>query len=107
MKKKNTASRSLEQLRADILDILTHHAPNQLKTNELSKYLGIASTDPEYDAVNESLDALEDSGEIFRGTRRRYGVVVPETVIEGRLRMIRTGQWAIVPDEGPEIEVDI
>lgn len=107
MKQKPKASRSLDEIRAAVLDILTHHAPNQLKTNELSKLLGIAATDPDYDLVNEALDALEESGEIFRGSRRRYGVVVPETVIEGRLRMIRTGQWCIVPDDGPECEVDI
>lgn len=107
MKKQKKAQHSLEEIRSSIISILTHQAPNQLKSNELSRELGIAADDPDYDLVREALDELEESGAIFRSTRRRYGVVVPETVIEGILKMLRAGQWCIVPDDGPQCEVDI
>jgi ribonuclease R len=107
MKQKKPAPRTLDEVRGAILTILTRQAPNQLKSNELSKLLGIAASDPEYDLVRQALEGLEETGEIFRGSRRRYGVVIPETVIEGRLKMLRAGQWCIVPDDGPQCEVDI
>jgi ribonuclease R len=107
MKRQKQGPRTLQEIRAAILTILTRQAPNQLKSNELSKELGIAASDPDYDLVRVALDELEESGEIFRGSRRRYGVVVPETVIEGTLKMLRAGQWCIVPDDGPACEVDI
>jgi ribonuclease R len=91
---------TIESLREQILIILTDKAPEQLKTNELSKELGIRATDPEYELVREALEALLEEGAIFKGTRRKFGVKVPEVMVEGRLENVKQGLWMVVPKGG-------
>src|SRR4051794_1730654 len=105
--KQQQPPRTLEEIREEILTTLTREAPNQLKSNELSKRLRIPATSPEYEMVRTALEELVDSGAIYRGARRNYGVAVPETIIEGRVRMVRQGQWCIVPTDGSGCEVEI
>lgn len=93
--------RSTEELRQQILGALRAAAPEHLKSNELSKMLGIRATDSEYDRVREVLEMLEEEGEIFRGPRRRYGVRVPQVVVVGKLER-RGGIWLVSDEENPE-----
>jgi len=106
--KKKYFEPSIESVRQAILTALTEAMPDQLKSNEISKAIGIRATDPEYDMVRESLDQLEQEGLIFKSARRRYGRTVPNVVIEGVLRNARNGLWLVVPagksDEAFEID---
>lgn len=97
---------TLFQLREAILEALTHAGPDYMKSNELSKRLGIRATDPAYEMVREALEQLEDEGLIFRTSRRRYGRTVPNVIIEGRLQNSRSG-WRVIPDENPEDALEI
>lgn len=98
---------SIESLRQTILDLLTKNAPEQLKTNEVSKLIGIKATSPEYDLVRRALEELEEEGVIFRGPRRRYGRRVPEVIIEGRLENMKRGLWLVVPATGRQDAIEI
>jgi len=96
-----------EELRQQILGALRAAAPEHLKSNELSKALGIRATDPEYERVRQMLELLEEEGAIFRAPRRRYGVRVPQVVVVGKL--VRQGGRTLVVDEtNPErmLEID-
>jgi ribonuclease R len=107
MKKSNRQLHTLQSVRDQIVAILTEQSPEQLKTNELSKLIGIRATDQEYDLVREALDELVDEGAIFRGARRKYGIKVPDVTIEGRLENVRAGVWLVVPQDKSEAVMEI
>ncbi|MBS1914130.1 MAG: ribonuclease R [Bacteroidetes bacterium] len=98
---------TLEAVRGAILELLQNAGEDHLKSNEISKALGIKSTEPAYDLVREALETLAEEGLIFRTTRRRYGFRVPHVVIEGRLENLKSG-WRVVSREDPAtiFEVD-
>lgn len=87
-------------IRDRIIAILTDSSPKLLKTNELSRALGIAAESHEHDLVREVLEELQDQNIVFRGPRRRFGRVVPDVAIEGTLRMIDSGRWELIPEGG-------
>ncbi len=94
-------------IRQAILDTLTRAGSDHMKTNEISKAIGVKATDPAYEMVRDALDALVEEGVIFRTTRRRYGRAVPNVTVEGRLENTRGG-WLVIPagdrDGGLQIE---
>ncbi len=91
-------SRSNEQLRDDLLDLLRENPGEQFKTNEISKMLAIKSDSDEYQDLRRTLDALESEGLIVRGSRRRYGLARPVlSEVEGELRMQPTGNAVLSP----------
>lgn len=87
-------------IRDRIIAVLTESSPKLLKTNELSKKLGIAAESPEHDLVREVLEELQEQNVVFRGPRRRFGRVVPDVAIEGTIRMIDSGRWELIPEGG-------
>ncbi len=107
MKSRTRPPRTVASIREQIITILTDIAPDLMKTNELSKELGIRATDQDYDMVRESLDELESEGVIFRGPRRRYGRAVPEITVEGRLQGSGRGQWLVIPTDAPNDAIAI
>ncbi len=92
---------TLESIRDAIVAALDEAAPEVLKSNEISKTLGIKATDESYDLVREALDELEEQGVIFKTSRRRYGRKAPNVVVEGRLEN-RRGEWVVIPSDDPE-----
>ena len=97
-----------EELKERIVGILEQHAPDQLKSNELSKELGIRSDSDDYDLVRDALDALVEEGTIFKSPRRRYGIVIPDVAVEGRLIMSKGGRGGVVqPTDNPDAPVEI
>lgn len=87
-------------IRDRIIAILTESSPKLLKTNELSKKLGISAESSQHDLVREILEELQDQNIVFRGPRRRFGRVVPDATIEGTLRMIDSSRWELIPEGG-------
>ncbi len=87
-------------IREEVIAMLSESSPRLLKSNELSKGLGIAAESPEYEIVREVIDELTEANVIFRGPRRRYGRVIPDSAIEGRLKMIDSGRWELIPEGG-------
>lgn len=87
-------------IRERLVEVLTESSPKLLKTNELSKELGIPAEAPEYEIVREIIDELTEKNIIFKGPRRRYGRVIADTSIEGRLKMIDSGRWELIPEGG-------
>lgn len=98
---------TLEAVREEIIRLLTEAAPDHLKTNELSKKLGIPATHPDYELVREALDRLTDEGIITRGARRRYHLAIPDVAVEGRLEMAGRNRWLVVPKQGIEAAIEI
>ena len=96
--------RQIEKLRTTIreqvITMLSESSPRLLKSNELSKGLGIPAEAPEYEIVRQVIDELTEENLIFRGPRRRYGHVIPDSSIEGRLRMVESGRWELIPIDG-------
>jgi ribonuclease R len=99
---------TIGEIREAILQALTAAVPDLLKSNEISKAIGIKAIDQDYDLVREAIDQLEEEGLIYRTSRRRYGRTVPNVVIEGTLRNARNGRWLVVPadDPGEAFEID-
>lgn len=106
MKKKSQAEHTLASIREAVTGALDDVAPELLKSNEISRTIGIKATDPAYDLVRQALEELEDEGVIFRTSRRRYGRKVPNVAIEGRLEQ-RRGDWLVIPDDDPEHPYEI
>lgn len=106
------SSKSLAKLRQSIRDrilsILTASSPQLMKTNELSKKLGIKSESEEYRLVREILEELQDQNLVFKGPRRRFGRVVADTALTGEIRMIDSGRWELIPEGGtkPTLKFD-
>ena len=98
--KQNDQIRRKTSIRDQIVSILTESSPRLLKTNELSKQLGIKSESVEYELVREVLEELQEQNVIFKGPRRRFGRVVPDTSVQGELRMIDSGRWELIPEGG-------
>lgn len=86
-------------IRERLVDILNDSSPRLMKSNEISRELGIAAESPEYQIVREVIEDLTEEGVIFRGPRRRYGRVIPDSSIEGRLKMIDSGRWELIPKD--------
>ena len=99
-KQKSERDRSKQSIRDRIVSLLTASSPDLLRTNELSKELGIKSESPDYELVREVLEELQEQNVIFKGPRRRYGRVVPDTSVQGRVRMIDSGRWELIPEDG-------
>ncbi len=92
-------------IRAKLLELFKKHKGLLLKTNEISKMIGIKSSDPAYQLLREALDMLVIEGELIRETRRRYGLPKPvRSVIEGEVRIQPTGNGILTP--GKEFELD-
>jgi ribonuclease R len=88
------------KLDTELIALFEKHRGDLFKTNEISKMIGIKSTDPKYQELRDALRLLESNGKIVRGSRRRYGLPPPEqSVIEGVLKMQTTGNGIVVPDE--------
>ncbi|MEP7217603.1 MAG: ribonuclease R [Bacteroidota bacterium] len=68
----------------------------------MSKALGIKATDSDYDIVRDVLEEMEDTGVIFKTSRRRYGRAVPNVAIEGRLQNLKGGRWQVTPPDDPK-----
>ncbi|KXK55686.1 MAG: ribonuclease R [Chlorobi bacterium] len=98
---------TLEAVREEIVRLLTEAAPDHLKTNELSKKLGIPATAPDYELVREALDQLTDEGTITRGARRRYHLAIPDVAIEGELQMAGRNRWIVMPSKGMDTPIEI
>jgi len=96
------ARTTTSSIKERILAILSDAGSAYMKSNEISKALGIRSESPEYDGVRRALEELEDEGLIFRTTRRRFGRKVPLVILEGRLQNARGGRWMVVPDNPNE-----
>lgn len=92
-------------IRERLLELFRENKGELFKTNELSKLLGIKSTDDEYRTLRDLLVELEESGEIIRGTRRRFGIPPPaRKVIEGVLKVQPTGNGIVTPNDASGID---
>lgn len=106
MKKKTQPQITLASIREAIIGVLDDASPEVLKSNEISKAIGIKATDPAYDMVRQAIEDMEEEGLIFKTSRRRYGRKVPNVAIEGRLES-RRGEWLVIPDDDPENPYEI
>lgn len=88
----------MNRIKERILEILAEAGSSYMKTNEISKAIGVRSESAEYERVRQALEDLEYEGAIFRTTRRRYGRKLPLVIIEGRLENSRGGRWTVVSD---------
>ena len=89
-------------IRDEVVAALTRSAPELLRSNDLSKLLGIPAESTDYTIVREVLEELEEQKVIYKGPRRRYGRVVPDTDVQGKIRMVESGRWILIPDGGTQ-----
>lgn len=102
----STSRHTLASVRESILEALARAGTDYMKSNEISKKLGIKATEAAYDLVRRALQELEEEGVIFRTTRRRYGRTIPNVTIDGRLESTRGG-WRVDPPGDPEGGLDL
>jgi ribonuclease R len=94
--KKITAGRDL---RESLVEMFQSNPGELFKTNEISKMIGIKSTDPRYQELRDMIRVMEEEGTILRGSRRRYGLPPPKlSMIGGTLKMQTTGNGVVTPD---------
>ncbi len=94
--KKITAGRDL---RESLVEMFQSNPGELFKTNEISKMIGIKSTDPRYQELRDLIRAMEEDGSILRGSRRRYGLPPPKlSMVAGTLKMQTTGNGVVTPD---------
>ena len=67
-------SQQQEALAESIIEILKEHTPELMKLNDLAKALKIKSDSIEYDALRIVLNDMEQRKQIYKSTRRRYGM---------------------------------
>ena len=67
-------STSHDALAERILEILKSSAPEMMKLNDLAKALHIKSDSNEYDALRITLNDMDQRKQIYKSTRRRYGL---------------------------------
>lgn len=93
-----------QSLRDALLDLLKKNEGQLFKTNEISKMIGLKSSDPRYQDLRQLIHQLEEEGTIMRGSRRRYGILPPKrNVIEGMLKVQPTGNALVHPSNEYEI----
>ena len=92
-------------LRERLLQLLAANKGQLFKTNELSKMLRVKSESDEYQQLRDELEALTATGEILRGTRRRYMMPKPVlTEVTGELRIHTTGNGIVTPEAASGLE---
>ncbi len=90
-----------ESLHDRLITLFNAHPGDLFKTNEISKMLAIKSDTPAYQALRDELHALETSGELSRGSRRRYGLIplTPKEVTGVLKIQPTTGNGVVHPDK--------
>jgi ribonuclease R len=88
MAKKNSTEQNKGELQATILALLNEHAPAMIRLNEIAKALGIRSDSREYDHLRIVLNDMEQRRQIYKSTRRRYGLR-PVTELSGFQGIVR------------------
>jgi len=63
-----------DELSERILEILKSSAPEMMKLNDLAKALQIKSDSKEYDALRIKLNDMDQRKQIYKSTRRRFGL---------------------------------
>ena len=63
-----------DALTDQIIEILKASAPEMMKLNDLAKALNIRSDSNEYDALRIKLNDMDQRKQIYKSTRRRYGL---------------------------------
>ncbi|HEX7879468.1 MAG TPA: ribonuclease R, partial [Candidatus Eisenbacteria bacterium] len=86
--------------RADLIRHLEEQASHPEKPKEMARALGVKPH--EYHAFKEMLRELEDSGEIYRVRKGRYGPPDRLNMVVGLLRVVKSGHGYIVPEPGGE-----
>jgi len=84
--------------RADLVKHLEEQASHPEKPKEMARALGVKPH--EYHAFKEMLRELEDSGEIYRVRKGRYGPPDRLNMVVGVLRVVKSGSGFIIPENG-------
>ncbi|MFN5113390.1 MAG: hypothetical protein ACK5EE_04685, partial [Ignavibacteria bacterium] len=63
-----------DELSERIIEILKASAPEMMKLNDLAKALQIKSDSTEYDALRIKLNDMDQRKQIYKSTRRRFGL---------------------------------
>lgn len=86
-------------LAEELLRLFTNHTGEFFKTNEVSKMIGIPSSDGRYQELRDLLREFESNGVIIRGSRRRFGIPLTlPTKVTGTLKLERNGHGMVKPD---------
>jgi ribonuclease R len=90
--------------RAELIRHLEEQASHPEKPKEMARALGVKPH--EYHAFKEMLRELEDSGEVYRVRKGRYGPPDRLNMVVGLLRVVKSGHGYVVPEpSGDEVFV--
>jgi ribonuclease R len=84
--------------RAELVRWLEKNARGPQKPKDLARAFGVEAG--EYREFKELLRTLEDSGEVYRVRKGRYGPPDRLNLVVGLLRVVKSGHGYVVPDTG-------
>lgn len=84
--------------RAELILHLEKQASHPEKPKEMARALGVKAH--EYHAFKEMLRELEDSGEVYRVRKGRYGPPDRLNMVVGILRVVKSGHGFVIPEAG-------
>lgn len=82
----------------EIVTFIETHADKPLSVNELEEALEIEEAE-DFPVLMKSLNALEESGQLIRTRKNRYGLPEKMNLTRGRIQMHQKGFAFLIPDE--------
>lgn len=86
------------ELQQKIMNYLTDNATKPLSVNEVEELLGLEDAD-QFTELMKALNALEESGELVRTRKNRYGLPEKMNLIRGTIQMHNKGFAFLLPDD--------
>ena len=82
----------------EIVTFIETHADKPLSVDELEEALEIEEAE-DFPVLMKSLNALEESGQLIRTRKNRYGLPEKMNLTRGRIQMHQKGFAFLIPDE--------
>jgi len=87
-----------QTMEKEILQYFETHATKPLSVNELEEALEMEDAE-DFPLLMKSLNALEESGQLIRTRKNRYGLPEKMNLVRGRIQMHQKGFAFLIPDE--------
>src|SRR5699024_10413407 len=94
------------QMKERILSFIQANSAGPLSVNELEAGLEVDSS-VAFKEMVKALNALEDTGEIVRTRKNRFGMPEKMNLIRGKIQMHKKGFAFLIPDDSDQSDVYI
>ncbi|MDX8044687.1 ribonuclease R [Gracilibacillus sp. S3-1-1] len=88
----------MEQLQQQILDYFDNNAEKPLSVQEIEEILGLTDAD-QFTELIKALNHLEDTGQLIRTRKNRYGLPEKMNLVRGTIQMHAKGFAFLIPED--------